>query len=219
MVRLEGITKRFPNARASLYHQFNLALGANQTLAMMGPSGSGKSTLLNILGLLDPPCHGHYFFNDVELLTLNKKEKATFRNIHLGFVFQSHLLIPHLTVLQNLMLPLIYRGLSDEKAKCCARTQLKRLDLENLQQRLPHQLSGGQQQRIAILRALIGEPKLLLADEPTSALDEATKQDILALLFTLQKEQQFSMIIATHDASIARLCDKHLDLGQIQHET
>jgi putative ABC transport system ATP-binding protein len=215
MVRLEEITKRFPNASVSLYHQFYLRLSSNQTLAMMGPSGSGKSTLLNILGLLDPPCSGKYFFNDVDLLTLNQKEKATFRNTYLGFVFQSHLLISHLTVLQNLMLPLIYRGVSVDRAKYCAILQLKRLDLEDLKQRLPHQLSGGQQQRVAILRALIGEPKLLLADEPTSALDDATKQDILALLFTLQKEQQFSMIIATHDASIARLCDIRLQLGQI----
>lgn len=215
MVRLEGITKRFPNASAALYSQFHLTLDANQTLAMMGPSGSGKSTLLYILGLLDPPCSGQYFFNEVDLLTQNKKEKASFRNTHLGFVFQSHLLIPHLTVLQNLMLPLIYQGLSDDLAKQRARAQLKTLELEDLQQRLPHQLSGGQQQRIAILRALIGEPKLLLADEPTSALDETTKQDILALLFSLQRAHQFSMIIATHDAGIARLCDKHLQLGKL----
>lgn len=214
MVRLEGITKRYPKASQFIYHQYDLTLPANQTLALMGPSGSGKSTLLHILGLLDPPCAGHYFFHEVDLLTLNQREKAKVRNAQLGFVFQSHLLIPHLTVLQNVMLPLIYRGQTEAKAKMHALAQLKTLDLQHLKQRLPYQLSGGQQQRIAILRALIGEPSLLLADEPTSALDETNKQDILSLLFSLQKVQQFTMVIATHDATIARLCERCLQVGQ-----
>jgi len=218
MVKLQGITKRYPNATSPLYSQLELSLNANQSMAMMGPSGSGKTTLLYILGLLDPPCAGQYFFNGVDLFTLSHAQKAKFRNTELGFIFQAHMLIPHLTVEQNLMLPLIYRGLSEVVASKRANTQLHSLELAYLAQRLPHQLSGGQQQRVAILRALIGEPKLLLADEPTSALDDSTKQDILSLLLNLQKVQQFAMVIATHDVSIAGLCDRLLQVGNLHHE-
>lgn len=215
MVKLEGITKRYLNAPMALYSELNITLGANQTMAMMGRSGSGKTTLLYILGLLDSPCQGQYWFDGVNLLSLSQTEKARFRNQQLGFVFQSHLLIPHLSVLQNLMLPLVYRGISADEAMIRARVQLQTLDLESLQRRLPHQLSGGQQQRVSILRALIGEPKLLLADEPTSALDEATKHEILSLLFSLQKTRQFSMMIATHDPLLADLCDTILPLDRL----
>ncbi|MCS5712114.1 ATP-binding cassette domain-containing protein [Candidatus Berkiella aquae] len=213
MVRLEGITKQYPKAPLPVYHHFNLHLPENQSMALMGSSGSGKTTLLYILGLLDSPCHGHYYFEGKELFALTSAEKARFRNAHLGFVFQAHLLIPHLSVLQNLMLPLLYRGISPLEAKQRARMQLKLLELAFLEDRLPSQLSGGQQQRVAILRALIGEPKLLLADEPTSALDDATKQEILTILFSLQQKLKFSMVIATHDATIAKRCDKLLMVG------
>lgn len=218
MVKLQGITKRYPKAVSPLYNQLDLSLNASQSMALMGPSGSGKTTLLYILGLLDPPCAGQYFFNGVDLLTLSHAQKAKFRNAELGFIFQAHLLIPHLTVQQNLMLPLIYRGHTENAAISGASAALQTLELEYLAQRLPHQLSGGQQQRVAILRALIGEPKLLLADEPTSALDDNTKQDILSLLLTLQKAKQFAMIIATHDTSIAGLCNRVFQVGSLQHE-
>jgi putative ABC transport system ATP-binding protein len=217
MLKLEGITKRYPNAVNALYSQLELSLNAHQSMAMMGPSGSGKTTLLYILGLLDQPCSGRYWFEGVDILQLNHADKAAFRNRTLGFVFQSHLLIPHLRVIDNLMLPLIYRGETPQYAELCANRQLERLELQHLANRLPCQLSGGQQQRIAVLRALIGEPKLLLADEPTSALDESTKQDILSLLFSLQKSQGFSMIIATHDHAIAKLCDHVVEVDKIHH--
>lgn len=217
MLRLEGITKRYPNAPYALYRDLEFSLSAQQSMAMMGPSGSGKTTLLYILGLLDKPCSGRYWFEGNDVLQLDHKAKATFRNLKLGFVFQSHLLIPHLRVLDNLMLPLIYRGKTPSQAEWCAIKQLEKLDLQHLANRLPFQLSGGQQQRVAVLRALIGEPKLLLADEPTSALDEASKKDILSLLFTLQKTQGFSMIIATHDHSIAKLCDSVFEVDKIHH--
>ncbi len=214
MVKLEEITKRHPKAPRALYRDFHLQIVANQSLAMMGPSGSGKTTLLYMLGLLDPPCQGRYYFAGEELFKLTAAAKARFRNTHLGFIFQAHLLIPHLSVLQNIMLPLIYRGLSQSQAAKQAHYQLQRIDLGYLQARLPHQLSGGQQQRIAILRALVGEPKLLLADEPTSALDETAKEEILSLLFTLQRQQGFSMVIATHDSLLANRCQQILLLGK-----
>ncbi|HRE30851.1 MAG TPA: ABC transporter ATP-binding protein [Candidatus Berkiella sp.] len=214
MVRLEGITKQYSKASLPLYHNFNLHLLENQSLALMGPSGSGKTTLLHILGLLDSPCYGHYYFDKMDLLTLSSAEKARFRNAHLGFIFQAHLLIPHLSVSQNIMLPLLYRGVAPHEAKYRAQKQLELLELAFLENRLPSQLSGGQQQRIAILRALIGEPKLLLADEPTSALDEVTKQEILTILFLLQQKLKFSMVIATHDMAIAHRCEKLLTVDK-----
>lgn len=214
MVRLEKITKQHPKAQKALYQDFCLTLQVNESLALMGPSGSGKTTLLYLLGLLEPPCEGRYYFAEEELLTLHPTAKARFRNTQLGFVFQAHLLIPHLSVLQNVMLPLIYRGISPSQAAKEAHYQLQRIDLGYLHARLPHQLSGGQQQRIAIVRALIGEPKLLLADEPTSALDETAKEEILSLLFTLQKQQGFSMVIATHDAQLANRCQRVLLLNK-----
>jgi putative ABC transport system ATP-binding protein len=217
MVKLEGITKRYPNAEQALYSQLELSLNAHQSMALMGPSGSGKTTLLYILGLLDKPCSGHYWFEGIDVLQLSHTEKAAFRNLKLGFVFQSHLLIPHLRVVDNLMLPLIYRGVTPFQAEISAIRQLAKLDLQHLANRLPFQLSGGQQQRIAVLRALIGEPKLLLADEPTSALDDTSKQDILSLLFSLQKTYGFSMVIATHDNTIAKQCDSVFEVDKIHH--
>jgi len=213
MIRLEGVSKRYPQAPAPLYNQLSLTVKSNQTMAMMGASGSGKTTLLYILGLLDAPCRGQYFFEGKDLLTLTHQEKAAFRNKQMGFIFQAHLLVPHLDVLHNLMLPLIYRGIRPTQAKQKALAQLESIGLGSLQARLPSQLSGGQQQRVAILRALIGEPKLILADEPTSALDENTKQDILSLLWELKRIYAFTLIIATHDLSIAQWCDECLTIG------
>ncbi len=214
MVKLEKITKQHPKAKRALYQDFCLTIQANESLALMGPSGSGKTTLLYLLGLLEPPCEGRYYFAGEELFQLHPMAKARFRNTQLGFVFQAHLLIPHLSVLQNIMLPLIYRGISHHQAAKQAHSQLQRIDLGDLHARLPHQLSGGQQQRIAIVRALVGEPKLLLADEPTSALDETAKEEILSLLFTLQKQQGFSMVIATHDTLLANRCQRVLLLNK-----
>lgn len=214
MVNLEAITKHHPNAAQALYHNFHLQIAANESLAMMGPSGSGKTTLLYILGLLEPPCQGRYYFAGQELFKLPAAAKARFRNTQIGYIFQSHLLIPHLSVLQNIMLPLIYRGLSPTQAAKQAHYQLQRIELGYLQARLPHQLSGGQQQRIAIVRALVGEPKMLLADEPTSALDEVSKEEILSLLFTLQRQLGFTMVIATHDSLLANRCQRILLLDK-----
>lgn len=213
MIKLEGVTKQHSNAAQPLYRDLSLSVKHNQTLALMGPSGSGKTTLLYLLGLLDAPNSGRYLFEGNDLLSLSHQDKAVFRNTELGFIFQAHLLIPHLDVLNNLMLPLIYRGIKPQSAKEKALAQLETINLAHLQKRLPSQLSGGQQQRIAILRSLIGEPKLLLADEPTSALDENTKQDILSLLWELKKTYAFALIIATHDVSIAKLCDECLTIG------
>ncbi|MGE3319410.1 MAG: ABC transporter ATP-binding protein [Candidatus Berkiella sp.] len=213
MIRLKGVTKQYPNSSLPLYNQLSLTVEPNQTMALMGPSGSGKTTLLYILGLLDAPCSGQYLFEGKDLLNLNHQEKALFRNTQMGFVFQAHLLIPHLDVLHNLMLPLIYRGITPKRAKHKALAQLEAVNLAHLQKRLPSQLSGGQQQRVAILRALIGEPKLLLADEPTSALDDKTKQEILSLLWELKSFYAFSLIIATHDVFIAKMCDECLTIG------
>ena len=178
----------------------------------MGPSGTGKTTLLSILGLLDSPCQGQYFLREKEILSLSHQDKAKLRNTVFGFVFQAHLLIPHYTCLDNCALPLYYRGLSPQSAYEQAQKVLTALGLKGLEKRFAHELSGGQQQRISIARAIVGSPEILLADEPTSALDKSTKEEVLDLLFFLAKERKFSLVLVTHDETVAMRCSRIVHL-------
>lgn len=212
LARLVGISKTFPNNKNAVFHEFNFQVEHAESVVIMGPSGSGKTTLLSILGLLDAPSSGQYFIEDKNVVHLSPKQKAHLRNALFGFVFQAHLLIPHYTCLENCALPLYYRGVSQEKAKIPAKKWLEMLGLGDLMFRYPHQISGGQQQRVALARAIVGKPKILLADEPTSALDKETKIEVLDLLFTLQQELKFSLVMVTHDDSIANRCSRMIHL-------
>ncbi|NLB15082.1 MAG: ABC transporter ATP-binding protein [Gammaproteobacteria bacterium] len=198
----------------------DLSIPRNQSVAFIGTSGSGKSTLMNILGCLDRPSAGRYWLNGRDVATLDESELADTRNREIGFIFQSFNLLPRASALQNVMHPLIYRGLRPAERQRRAREALARVGLENRMDHLPNQLSGGQRQRVAIARALVGQPSILLADEPTGNLDSATTADIMALFDDLLREGQ-TLILVTHEPDIAEHCQRVVRLsdGQVVSDT
>jgi putative ABC transport system ATP-binding protein len=187
----------------------SLGIERGEYAAVIGPSGSGKSTLMNILGALDRPSAGQYSFDGEEVSSLSDDEQAEFRNRRIGFVFQSFQLLPRLTALQNVELPMIYGGLPPAQRRERAAMLLERIGLGGRLGHKPTQLSGGQQQRVAIARALANEPDLLLADEPTGALDQATGKEVLSLFETLNGEG-LTLIVVTHDAGVAARASRRI---------
>jgi putative ABC transport system ATP-binding protein len=185
----------------------DLTVPEGQFLAVVGASGSGKSTLMNMLGGLDKPDTGEVDIDGQNIVNLNLRALARFRNETLGFVFQSFQLLPRQTALGNVMLPLTYRRPSPSNAKAAAEAALTEVDLADRMLNKPTQLSGGQQQRVAIARALVGRPKLLLADEPTGALDSKTSKNIMALLGRLSREG-LTIVLITHDPQVATYADR-----------
>jgi len=181
----------------------NLNIETNEFVAIMGPSGSGKSTLMNIIGCLDTPSRGTYYFGDKDVSNLNDNQLSEIRNKKIGFVFQTFNLLPRVTALLNVELPLIYSGISSSKRKKLARDSLKQVGLGDRMGHKPNELSGGQKQRVAIARALINKPTLILADEPTGNLDSKTGKEIMVIIQTLY-EQGNSIILVTHEADIAK---------------
>lgn len=197
-------------------HHVNLAVNPGDYLSILGPSGSGKSTLMNIIGCLDTATSGKYILSGNDIDDLNDSELAAVRNKEIGFVFQSFQLLPRMTALQNVELPLIYSGLTSSERKKRSKAILDRVGLSDKMRNLPNQLSGGQQQRVAIARALVTEPTILLADEPTGALDQKTGAQIIQLFENLNHEGS-TIIMITHDRHIAdhakrivKILDGHL---------
>jgi putative ABC transport system ATP-binding protein len=180
----------------------NIELEDGGFLSIMGPSGSGKSTLLNIMGCLDTQSGGEYYLNGIHVAGLSDEKKAHLRNQTIGFIFQSFFLLPRLTALENVELPLIYRGMDPKNRKRLALDSLKMVGLEDRSMHLPGELSGGQRQRVAIARALINNPKLILADEPTGNLDTVTGREIMELLNNLNR-QGTTVVLITHEKEIA----------------
>lgn len=181
-----------------------LSIGEGDFVSLMGPSGSGKSTLLNLLGLLDVPTNGEIFFDGLEITRLPRKKKAILRNISFGFIFQGFNLLKRHSVLDNVMMPLLYRKVSRKEASESARNVLEATGLIDFVERLPNQLSGGQQQRVAICRALVMKPKLILADEPTGNLDSVTARQIMKILCDLNCDQGITVVLVTHEREIAQ---------------
>ena len=181
-----------------------LSIGEGDFVSLMGPSGSGKSTLLNLLGLLDVPTNGEIFFDGLEITRLTRKKKAILRNISFGFIFQGFNLLKRHSVLDNVMMPLLYRKVSRKEASESARNVLEATGLIDFVERLPNQLSGGQQQRVAICRALVMKPKLILADEPTGNLDSVTARQIMKILCDLNRDQGITVVLVTHEREIAQ---------------
>ncbi len=191
----------------------DLDVGAGELISVVGPSGSGKTTLMNIIGLLDRPSSGSCLLNGKDISKLGDSELSALRNAHIGFVFQSFHLLPRLTAVENVALPLVYRGTSRSEAKRRALAILSRVGLRERSHHRPEQLSGGQKQRVAIARALIGDPALILADEPTGALDSDTAGEVMDLLLQLHAEHGVTILIITHDVKIARQCERQLRIN------
>jgi len=223
LLKLENVTKDFAaTAGASAVHvlrELNLDITAGQSLAIIGPSGSGKSTLLNLIGTLDHPRSGRVWMEGQDLSQLNEVEQASFRNRRIGFVFQTHHLLPHCTVLENVLVPTLADGAKElrESALSRATPLLQRVGLGQRLHHRPGQLSGGERQRVAVVRALINQPRLLLADEPTGALDRAAAQSLAHLLVELNREQSVTLIVVTHALELAYQMNRVFELkdGQL----
>jgi putative ABC transport system ATP-binding protein len=181
-------------------------VGAGELISIMGPSGCGKSTLMNIIGLLDRPTSGFFAINGAEVAYTNDDALSTIRNRSIGFVFQQYLLLAKLTALENVAIPLVYRGESEALMQERSMELLRRVGMAERARHRPSELSGGQQQRIAIARALVGKPALILADEPTGALDTRVGQEIMDLFRMLNDEEGITVVIITHDPKIAAQC-------------
>lgn len=180
----------------------NLHIDRGEFVAIVGQSGSGKSTCMNIIGCLDVPTSGSYYLNGIDVSTMNEIELSHIRNQTLGFIFQQYNLLPKLNLLENVELPLIYRGMTPKQREEKARLALERVGLSDRASKMPSQLSGGQQQRVSIARALAGDPPVILADEPTGALDSKTGRDVLDFITKLNNEGT-TIVLITHDMSIA----------------
>jgi putative ABC transport system ATP-binding protein len=179
------------------------SIDAGEFVAIMGPSGSGKSTFMNIIGFLDRPTSGTYTFEGRDVWGLSSDQLADLRSRRLGFVFQSYNLLARTTALQNVELPLVYAGMPESHRREAALTALRIVGVEELALHLPNQLSGGQQQRIAIARALVNNPSLILADEPTGALDTKTSHDVMRLITRLNMEHGITIVVVTHERDVA----------------
>lgn len=203
MIRLHNVEKVYEgHVEVPVLYDVNLTVESGEFMAIMGPSGSGKSTLMNIIGFLDRPTSGKYFFAGNDVSQVNDDQLARLRNESVGFVFQQFQLLPRLTALQNVELPLIYAGVGKTERLKRARAALEKVGLGDRLSHLPNQLSGGQKQRVAIARAMINEPKLILADEPTGALDTKSGEQIMELFEQLNHEGT-TIILVTHEAEIA----------------
>jgi len=211
LLQLDQISKSYsaPAGGNKLEVLINIKLNIRQQerIAVVGPSGSGKSTLLNISGTLDRPDSGSLAFNGRDLLQLKETELASFRNNDIGFVFQLHYLLPQCTVLENVLIPTLPQKKNSERR---ALTLLEQVGLKKHIHHRPGELSGGERQRVALVRALINKPQLLLADEPTGSLDADSSQELARLLITLNAEEKMALLIVTHSLELARLMDRIL---------
>ena len=213
VVRCEAVSQRVPTVEGPLdiLTDINFAIHSGESVAIVGASGSGKSTLLGLLAGLDTPSHGDIWLDGEPLRALNEDQRASLRARKVGFVFQSFHLLPALTALENVMLPLEIAGHAD--AETAAKHWLDRVGLSTRLSHTPRQLSGGEQQRVAIARAFAAQPAILFADEPTGNLDRATGSRIIELLFSLNAEQGTTLVLVTHDDALARRCQRRLMLA------
>jgi lipoprotein-releasing system ATP-binding protein len=214
MLKAESICKSYPTRAGELevLRNVTLELAAGRSAAILGPSGSGKSTLLHIMGALESPTAGRVWLDDCDPFTLPERELARFRNRKIGFVFQDHHLLPQCSVLENVLVPTLAGGPRDG-AEERARHLLRQLGLSERLDHWPAELSGGEKQRVAMARALINQPRLILADEPTGNLDRATAEQVGELLATLPREQDVILVVVTHSESLARRCDQVYELA------
>jgi putative ABC transport system ATP-binding protein len=210
LIRLTGITKTYGGGQAAFQalKGIDLAVTPGEFLAVMGPSGSGKSTAMNILGCLDTPTAGSYEFQGVHVERMARDQRALLRRHFLGFVFQGFNLLARTTALENVELPLIYRGEAAALRHAAARAALAQVGLEGWEHHAPSELSGGQQQRVAIARAIVTGPKVLLADEPTGNLDSVNSREIMELITALNRERGLTVLMVTHEPDMAAYANR-----------
>jgi putative ABC transport system ATP-binding protein len=222
LIALRGVHKVFGSGPAAMHalRGIELAIAPGEFAAVMGPSGSGKSTCMNILGCLDTPTLGEYWFQGVNICELTRNERALLRRHFLGFVFQGFNLLNRTTALENVELPLIYRGVPALQRRKSALRALDSVGLAGWETHTPNELSGGQQQRVAIARAIVTAPAVLLADEPTGNLDTTTSREIMELLKSFNRERAITVLMITHEAEMAAYADRKICFldGRIQQD-
>ena len=220
IIAVDQVTKQVSDSTGTLtiLHEISFALQARQSAAIVGASGSGKSTLLSIIAGLDTPSSGTVRLAGMDIFAMDEDDRAAVRAAKLGFVFQSFQLLGNLTAIENVMLPLELQGRND--ARALATEMLDRVGLSERLRHYPKVLSGGEQQRVALARAFVVKPAVLLADEPTGSLDFATGERVMQLMFDLNRESGTTLVLVTHDASIAARCDRQLriEAGRVQIE-
>ena len=210
MIDIKGITKSFGNLQ--VLKGIDLHINKGEVVSIVGPSGAGKTTLLQIIGTLDRPDEGTVVIDGMEISQLSKKRLAEFRNQHIGFVFQFHQLLPEFTALENIMIPAFIAGKSRNEAKKRAEELLAFMDLSDRAGHKPNELSGGEKQRIAVARALVNNPAVILADEPSGSLDSKNKADLHRLFFELRDKFGQTFVIVTHDESLASITDRTIHM-------
>ena len=206
MIDIQGITKSFGSLQ--VLKGIDLHIGRGEVVSIVGPSGAGKTTLLQIVGTLDKPDSGEVVIDGVKVGGLNKKKLADFRNRHIGFVFQFHQLLPEFTALENIMIPAFIGGASRKTAEQRARELLRFMNLEDRASHKPSELSGGEKQRVAVARALVNNPAVVLADEPSGSLDSKNKEELHQLFFDLRDKFGQTFAIVTHDEQLAKITDR-----------
>lgn len=213
MIRLQHVYKTYQQGvlNVPVLHDIHVEIEGGEFVSIMGPSGSGKSTLMNIIGCLDRPTEGEYILNDVNILQADQKQLALLRNKNIGFVFQHFHLLPRLSAVENVELPLVYGGISKKERRQRALEALEKVGLGDRVDHLPNQLSGGQKQRVAIARAIANEPSFILADEPTGALDSKSGEQVMNIFTQLNREGT-TVIMVTHEEEVAAYTKRRIVL-------
>jgi len=212
LIRLDKVRKTYGTGEAAVHALagVDLSIHTGEFVAVLGPSGSGKSTCMNILGALDTPTSGHYFFNGIDVGSLSRDQRAIFRRDHIGFVFQGFNLLKRTTAIENLELPLIYRGVAHDERRRMAEETLARVGLADRGHHTTSELSGGQQQRVAIARALVTNPSVIFADEPTGNLDSQRSHEIMAFFSELNRRNGMTIVMVTHEEDVAAYAGRRI---------
>ena len=210
MIEIRNIHKKYDNLE--VLRGIDLHIPDHEIVTIVGASGAGKTTLLQIMGTLEKPTEGSIIFDGRRVDNLSDREMAHFRNSHIGFVFQFHQLLPEITALENIMIPALIGGTRNSEAKQRAEKLLQYLGLTDRKNHKPAQLSGGEKQRIAVARALVNRPKVILADEPSGSLDTQNKTELHRLFFNLRKEYGYTFVIVTHDETLSTVADREIRL-------
>jgi lipoprotein-releasing system ATP-binding protein len=212
-IQIQNLTKEYsegPDRNAvQVFSNLSLSIERGKSLAIVGPSGSGKSTLLNLIGAIDRPTRGYIFIDGKKISSFSEEESARFRNLRIGYIFQSHHLLPALTAVQNIMIPALagHSNIKNQDLEDRANDLLKKVGLSHRANHLPGELSGGERQRVAVARALINQPQILLADEPTGALDQQNAKVLIDLLLQLNQDFETTLLVVTHSLELAKKMD------------